>query len=87
MKELNTEHSGTEENKTHLALDPGNESILIQLVVANIFLEEESFICDDSLVAVLIFLRGHRQIHAHILTSRNSFFKIAQLLGQVFKPN
>lgn len=42
----------------------GNESIPIQLVVANTFLEEYSFKCNNTVVVALIFLRGHREIHA-----------------------
>lgn len=59
----------------------GNESIPIQLVVANTFLEEYSSKCNNTVVTVLIHLRGHRQIHAHIFTSCISSFKTEWLLG------
>ena len=47
--------------KTRISL--GNESILIQLVVANTFLEEYSFKCNNIVVIVLAFLRGCRCVH------------------------
>lgn len=54
----------------------GNESIPIQLVVANTFLEEYSFKCNNTVVVALIFLRGHREIHARTCTSCISSFKM-----------